>query len=381
MNSKERMYAAINHEEADRVPIGEWQYGEEVMTPVLGHEPLFHNGLKTQQLYWEGRGKEVVADWKEGLVKITKAYNWDSVLVHLLGDENTKIDVPEKIDEKTWKYENGAVIQYSAETNRLLTIEGGTPPTDIDQEEINRIEPTDSQLEIVRHVVKELGDTHFIFCAPLAGPGRRMRAPSGKQVNEVEAWCELFTEPEKWVERKSRWVNSEHMAKGIEIAKREGIDAIAYSCDYGGSTGPFISPEIFKDHIQPILAKYVELVHARGLKFLHHACGNNQVLMDMIVEAGVDVYQSIQTEMDIVKMKKRYGKEITLWGGVPAGDLILSTPEKVKETGKYYLNECKTGGGFIYGTSHSIMPGTKYENYQAMLDAHSENGSYEKVSA
>lgn len=378
MNSKERMLMAMSHEEPDRVPIGEWQYGEEVMTPVLGHRPLFHNGLYTQQAFWNGRRKDVINDWKEGLVKIAEIFQWDAVLVHLLADENSEIEVPEKIDDKTWRYTNGAIIQYSKETNRLITIEGGAPPEKINEEEANRIEPTDSQLEIIRHVVNRLGKTHFIFSAPLAGPGRRMKAPVGKQVNEVEAWCELFTEPENWFERKERWVKSEHLAKGVAIAKREGLDAIAYSCDYGGSTGPFISPEIFKNYIQPILAYYVKLVHKNGLKFLHHACGNNQVLMDMIVEAGVDVYQSIQTEMDIVKMKKRYGKNITLWGGIPAGDLILSTPEKVKESGKYFLEQCKLGGGYVYGTSHSIMPGTKYENYLATLDAHKECGSYIK---
>lgn len=99
--------------------------------------------------------------------------------------------------------------------------------------------------------------------------------------------------------------------------------------------------------------------------------------MDMIVEAGVDVYQSIQPEMDIKKMKRRYGKNITLWGGVPAGDLITSTPEEVKKEAIDYLNACKPGGGYIFGTSHSIMPGAKYENYIAMLEAWKEYGEFE----
>jgi len=90
----------------------------------------------------------------------------------------------------------------------------------------------------------------------------------------------------------------------------------------------------------------------------------------------VDVYQSIQTEMDIIALKQRYGKGITLWGGVPAGDLVLGTPEQVRREGREVLEACKPGGGYIYGTTHSVMPGAKHENYLAMLDAWRECAGY-----
>ena len=98
--------------------------------------------------------------------------------------------------------------------------------------------------------------------------------------------------------------------------------------------------------------------------------------MDMIVEAGVDVYQSIQPEMDILTMKKRYGKNITLWGGVDSAALITGNPETIFKETKRRLEELKPGGGYIFGTSHSLMPRTKYENYLAMLDAHKKYGNY-----
>ncbi len=96
----------------------------------------------------------------------------------------------------------------------------------------------------------------------------------------------------------------------------------------------------------------------------------------MIVETKVDVYQSIQTEMDIIKMKKKCGKNITLRGGVQAGSLVCSKREEVCEEAKKYLAECKPGGGYIFGTSRSIMPGAKYENYAAMPEALDEFGRY-----
>lgn len=44
------------------------------------------------------------------------------------------------------------------------------------------------------------------------------------------------------------------------------------------------------------------------------------------------------------------------------------------------LETYKRGGGFIYATSHSIMPQAKFENYQAMLDVLREHGKYDMQS-
>lgn len=235
--------------------------------------------------------------------------------------------------------------------------------------------PEDSELEVVRYVISQLGKTHFIFSAPLSGHPKLCYEDvvSGGQ---VEGWVKLYEDPDAFLEGRMKSLKHPDLRHGIEIAKREGIDAIAGGCDYGTNAGPFMSPEMFRKYVLPALAEHVNIVHCYGLKYLHHSCGNNQVLMDMIVEAGVDVYQSIQAEMDIIKMKKRYGGNITFWGGTLAGDLVTSSPEKIQAESQKYLEACKPGGGYIFGTSHSIMPGARYENYFAMLDAHKKYGNY-----
>ncbi|MFH0903074.1 MAG: uroporphyrinogen decarboxylase family protein, partial [Pseudomonadota bacterium] len=236
------------------------------------------------------------------------------------------------------------------------------------------MDPTDSELEVVRHVVRELGKTHFLFAAPQIG--HPQFGYSDASVSEVETWVRLFEDPDRHRQNLLNWVNHPNVRRGIEIGKREGLDGIAYGCDYGCNTGPFMSPELFRHAILPGLAAFCSLVHEHGMVMLHHACGNNQVLMDMIVEAGVDVYQSIQPEMDIKTLKKRYGKRITLWGGFPSGDLILSNPAQVRQLAAEQIQALKPDGGFIFGTSHSIMPAAKYENYAAILDALAEHGGY-----
>lgn len=66
--------------------------------------------------------------------------------------------------------------------------------------------------------------------------------------------------------------------------------------------------------------------------------------------------------------KKEFGDRLVLWGGVPAEELALGTPESVRKAVRRAMEEAAPGGGFILGPSHSVACGTKYANFMAMLD-------------
>jgi len=376
LTPKQRVLAATRHEEPDRVPTGEWQFGPEIARHILGDECLWLSGLARTQAYWDGRRDEIVHQWKHGLVRLTEAYEWDAVLLHLVIADDTDIHAPEPVSDAQWRCADGTVITYSPETDRLFITQRGESPTPTAAPRSD--EPTESELEVIRHVVREIGGTHFLFSAALRGhPQLRF---SDASVSEVEQWVRLYEDPDGFLEARMKWLEHPEVATSIARVKREGLDGLAYGWDFGCNRGPFMSPELFRKCILPYLAGFCDLVHDHGLLMLMHSCGNNQLLMDMIVEAGVDIYQSIQTEMDIIGMKERYGDGITLWGGMPAGDLVLGTPTQVRNTGLDYLRACKPGGGYIYGTSHSVMPGAKLENYLAMLDAWRDCRAYRTSS-
>jgi hypothetical protein len=378
MTPKERVLTTIAHREPDRVPTGEWEFGCEIVEPVLG-SGTYRNQLATKNAFWRGERDKVIQDWKTGLVKLTEHYQWDIILAHAVIDRNTPIEVPEPIGDNRWRDSKGNIIQYSEETDYFAIIEKPirqTPPEEnpppVVKEQI--VEPTASELELVRHVVRELGKTHFIVSAPLnSHPGFGY---SDATRSEVENWVAVYENPEAVAEERLRVLTSSKTRHGIETAKREGVDAIAFGQDYGCNTGPFISPEMFRLAIFPGLKAYCDLVHECGLIIIHHCCGNNLPIIDQMVEAGVDVYQSVQAEMDSSVLKKRYGGNLTFWGGVPAGLLVTGTKDDVRAAGRKALEIYKPGGGFIYSTSHSVMPQAKHENYLAMLEVLRAQGSF-----
>ncbi len=65
-----------------------------------------------------------------------------------------------------------------------------------------------------------------------------------------------------------------------------------------------------------------------------------------------------------------------LWGGVRNENLILGTPADINADAKYALKWGAPGGGFIYGASHSLAVGTKYDNLMAMKQCREQWGGY-----
>jgi uroporphyrinogen decarboxylase len=113
MTPKERVLAAIHHLEPDRVPIGEWQFGPEVTGPLLGEEPVAFAGLASAQAYWAGRRDLVIGQWKRVLTALALKFNWDALLLHLVIGKDTPIEVPDPIDDHTWRMRNGDTLSYS----------------------------------------------------------------------------------------------------------------------------------------------------------------------------------------------------------------------------------------------------------------------------
>ncbi len=101
-------------------------------------------------------------------------------------------------------------------------------------------------------------------------------------------------------------------------------------------------------------------------------------LLDMYIEAGFDVYQSVQASagMDLAKVKEACGDQIVLWGGVPLEILQAGNMDQVRQSVRKAAQAGKPNGRYIFGSSHSIAVGTKYDNFMAMLDEYTKVAAY-----
>ncbi|MFC1552887.1 uroporphyrinogen decarboxylase family protein, partial [Candidatus Latescibacterota bacterium] len=160
---------------------------------------------------------------------------------------------------------------------------------------------------------------------------------------------------------------------------RRGQDAVAWGQDFASNTGPFISPEMFREFAFPAIRARVKNVHeTHGIPVMKHACGNNMLLMDMFAGAGYDAYQSVQGSagMDLGLIKERYGGHFACWGGISLENIVSGSARDVRDEVAAAMNRYKPGGRYIFGSSHSIAVGSKYDNFMAMIDEFEKNRYY-----
>jgi len=159
------------------------------------------------------------------------------------------------------------------------------------------------------------------------------------------------------------------------------IDIIAFGDDLGMQTGPQFSPEMYREFFKPrhsLLWRQAKKL--ANVKVMLHSCGGLRELLPDIIEAGADAVNPVQitcSGMDAAGLKRDFGKDITLWGGACDTRDILpnGTPEEVRRHVAEQIAILRPGGGFVFQQVHNILADVPPENIVAMLDAARERGA------
>jgi uroporphyrinogen decarboxylase len=151
------------------------------------------------------------------------------------------------------------------------------------------------------------------------------------------------------------------------------IDIVFMADDYCSQQGPLFSPSIFQEFVVPYLKEFADITHKYNAKFLLHCCGAVRPLLPMIIDAGVDMLEPIQTRaagMDPYGLKKDFGKDLCFYGGVDLQQtLSKGTPEQVADEVKRLIDVLGRDGGYIIGPGHTyIQIDAPVENIMAMYD-------------
>lgn len=165
---------------------------------------------------------------------------------------------------------------------------------------------------------------------------------------------------------------------GLEqIFEMPHVQAVWVVDDLAFGTGPMISPQAFRDHLFPWYREMARRCHEKGLLFFMHSDGDLTMLMEDLIDLGVDVLQPVDpTCMDIVRIKETYGDRLCLAGNVPNELLRSGTPSGVEDLVKKLIEKCAPGGGYCVGSGNSVPEWARFENYMAMRGAALKHGFY-----
>ncbi|MFH1928318.1 MAG: uroporphyrinogen decarboxylase family protein [Chloroflexota bacterium] len=389
MKPKERMLAVLNGEEPDQVPTGEIGVDYPITEYVLGHPTYYRAKYHEKSAVWAGKRDEVVVSQKRDLVSLAQKLEWDFIPVFLTYSTHQNYAPSEFIDETTWKDVFGRTWKYSTVTEDILCVD--MPRLDEQAIEILR-EPftvDESELELVRHVVETLGDSHFIVgrtsielrdATPVIGRGPvdgTFPEPYGGLMMDTVDFSLLLMDDPNFVKR----LLSASTDRGIEVALAlvdAGVHAIVMDTDYCHQTGPWASPDHFREIVIPLLKKQVDAIHSAGAYVIKHTDGNTWPILDMVVSAGIDGLHGIQPSagMDLTTLKEKYGSKVALFGAVEGEILINSQPNEIRELVRRQIMSAGEGGGYVLTSGNSVQLGVPPENYLTMLEALRAYGRY-----
>ena len=409
MTSRERVLAAINHQQPDRVPV------DMGATPSSGISAMAYNKLK-KELGLQG-GHTRIYDVVQQL-----AQPEDEVLARL-GVDVIDIGRMYNISEDNWydiTLADGSTAQYPAwfrplarddgsfevERNGVVIAKMPSGGAFFDQSYFPYLDgyPADySDLPKAMDMVLWSALVHSpwdhaqdeCFWEELRENCLHLRETTDKALMIV-CGCNLFewgtflrrmdnflmdllVEKES-VERLLDALMEQHLATLKKVCEAVGdiCDILRFGDDLGMNTGLFMSPDTYREIFKPRHTQLNEYVHQNsGMKTFLHSCGSIYRIMPDLIEAGYDVINPVQTncaEMDPATLKREFGKDITFWGGGCDTASVLSsgTPAEIRAHVRQRIEIFAPDGGFVFNTIHNILPEVPGQSVIAAFDTVNE---------
>ncbi len=149
--------------------------------------------------------------------------------------------------------------------------------------------------------------------------------------------------------------------------------------DFGTQRGPFISVQAYRELYKPFHIQVNRFIHENSAwKTFIHSCGSVYQLIPEFIEAGFDILNPVQcsaAEMDARRLKREFGRQITFWGGgVDTQQTIaFGKPDEVYREVRQRIEIFNEGGGFVFDAIHNVQGNTPTENILAMFKAVKES--------
>jgi len=169
----------------------------------------------------------------------------------------------------------------------------------------------------------------------------------------------------------------------LELARvareRFHVPIVAMTDDIANETGLLFSPEIYFRLIAPRFRRVVQGYKSLGFLTIKHSDGDITPVIDWWLDSGVDCLDPVDPAagLDLADFKRKYGMRACLKGNVNCtGPLADGTEAAVAAEVRQCIRDGSAGGGFILSSSNTIHSGIRPSNYKVMLDALREYGQY-----
>jgi uroporphyrinogen decarboxylase len=405
MNSRERLLAAINHRQPDRIPVDLGATPSSGISAVAYHNLIKYLGLSLKNHVYDVIQEvtqpemELLDLFKIDVLDIGRFFNnfrsyWHKLeLIKGVPGLYPKWFNPEKQPDGSWlaagptgefigkmpagatffdqlifPYVDGYPGNYNNigyDMSRVSWGGFGFPPYD-------RMDEKDFWKLLRETIIEERSKTDR---ALLIGVGCNL-FEWGTFLRRIDNFLmDLYMDPVN-VNKLLDVLLDRHMDFLSKICNAVGdiVEVVKFGDDLGTNTGPFMPPEIYNEFFRPRHKVMCDYVKANTTAHtMLHVCGGIYELIPGLIEAGFEILNPVQINafnMEPEKLKSEFGKEVTFWGGGVNTQSILNraTPQQVKDHVRHNIEIFSKDGGFVFNTVHNILPDVPPENIMAMFE-------------
>jgi uroporphyrinogen decarboxylase len=382
MNSRERVLAAVNHHEPDRVPIDLGATQCSTLTLVANNKLKEYLGITAE-------GEDVVCPLTEAvsiLDEISSLFETDCRTVRMkaptgFNDDSgqgkgfTAFKVVQHPEGHQFLDDLGTVwqkIQYDYAPVKYPF--AGLTVSDLDH--FPWPDPYNpGRVEGLRDETLELRNTtDFAIVTDIMVGGPFEQACRSRGADQF--LVDLAWDPEFAHKLLGKLTD---VAVGMWDAQLTAIgdcvDIVCQGDDLGMQTGLQISNDMYRKFVKPCHKRIFDMIKSKtNAKIWLHSCGSVYSIIPDLIDIGLDVLNPVQVgakNMQLDILKREFGSNLAFWGGgIDIQKLPDMSKEEIEQMVKRALDVMMPGGGYVFAATHNILPDTTGEQtYTAYITA------------
>ncbi|MEM7624125.1 MAG: uroporphyrinogen decarboxylase family protein [Planctomycetota bacterium] len=174
------------------------------------------------------------------------------------------------------------------------------------------------------------------------------------------------------------WVHEvmDSLAAAVEILAEaaiaragDRIGAVLYSDDIAYTEGLMLSPDFFREHLFPIVARLVQRGQAIDAPLIYHSDGRLYDVLNDLISVGVKGIQPLEPKsMEPLEIKRRWPGQVCLLGHIDLDLMARGTPGEVEAYVRHDIERLNADGGYIVGVSNTVPDYVRTDNYLRMIE-------------
>lgn len=172
-----------------------------------------------------------------------------------------------------------------------------------------------------------------------------------------------------------RWlVTTRRLIEAVD----NNVDVLFFAEDVALHSGPMVSPDTYETIIHPYQRRIFQALRDWSqAKILYHNCGSVVWQIEDLIEMGITALNPVQVSSrdmgDTAMLKRRFGDRIAFWGAIDTGRVLpLGNTSEVRAEVRRRIVDLATGGGYVLAAVHNIQADVPPENICAIWQAADE---------